>query len=1257
MASNPFKEFKGTAIDRAALTRYPFKTLNRILEDIRWSLVYNQSLLNKKPIEYGDSLAIVAREAQQRGDVWYLSSLNNLIDHARSTESIPLPDRNQNLKIIRGLLTSNKRICHYRLIYLEPLTNPFLSAIDKHQFHLIPKNLISTQDLLSLASNDEFILDDAYFMSALNNALLRVSIFTQHFADDDLRNILDKDVLNQRQKYTASPEDLRKWANLEFDSEETTASDAVKEDEKEESVDDSTDSDGFITIDRSEKRDGKRKNAKDLSEESVKITKTETESKSELRAISIELTPAMVIKKFILVLKGPILLDSTEIKTINLENSNLDKFVDLKILFSELHFTLDPTFLAIVSPDFLIYTLLKEEFKRRILELIYIGKEYCPEADFANYSFSNNASAIFNSIFEVDKNNSQLNFNSSFDQLNFFTNLSAFPYFQDELIIKCFEATVESDPLNKLFYVDSIRHVLNYTQTQKLATYLRNQNSLGELIGYLEYCNAMSSMGIKYVDINEVDDESMVAVYQNMIKSDSKNYSYFRNQLTIIAKARRSEKLINFLDTEIVPLELALEGIGIEEITEDEVVITAYEFRLDETLQSQGLNPISDEVKFLHRALLSVAVNRKSYLLLDYIETKLPNIISIPNINTEYAYSLVDSDSAESDFNLITKFEKKLTDTHGDTDIRCLRYSLKLIAESRKSEILSRFLRTGKLDPTLLPADLWPAGLDNIGNTCYLNSLLQYYFCIKPLRELILTFDERDVNLIDLNQDRKIGGRRVENSEIIRSNQFIYHLRYLFHEMIYTKKRCVQPTKELAYMAFLPLSQQVSFKDSSKKDMGVIEIADEDVEIHDEHNPIVVDSPLGDGDLMDVEVSDIHSEYIAALAEDLKDKEMVEEDKIMSPDVEIVEEDGRPKLLPISSDQIDSTIEVGRQQDVTECIENVTYQIETALEPERVDDDGEQYDLIKKLFYGKIKQTLTPTNKNGSKSRISFERFFSLIINVSDNPRDIYDSLDNYFSEDLVNLDGGECKKSLTITELPDVLQFHVQRVMFDRERLMAYKSLQVIPFSETIYLDRYLETDDKEILTKRNQIFKWKSEILQLNDLKTQILNVDTDSKMNIIESLTSTKNFLETKILNDDDLKIQESTTHAIRKEIESLKARLEFIDSRLFELHELVGNQFTNYKKVGYSIFAIFIHRGEASYGHYWVYIKDPHNKVFRKYNDEVVTEVPYSEIFDFTEGNTATPYYIVYVKEDLEQDYIDPLKRILDPSNEHEIGINT
>jgi ubiquitin carboxyl-terminal hydrolase 25 len=48
----------------------------------------------------------------------------------------------------------------------------------------------------------------------------------------------------------------------------------------------------------------------------------------------------------------------------------------------------------------------------------------------------------------------------------------------------------------------------------------------------------------------------------------------------------------------------------------------------------------------------------------------------------------------------------------------------------------------------------------------------------------------------------------------------------------------------------------------------------------------------------------------------------------------------------------------GRQQDVTECIENVMFQLEAAMKSDRTGENGEQLDLVKDLFYGKTKQYL-----------------------------------------------------------------------------------------------------------------------------------------------------------------------------------------------------------------------------------------------------------------------------------------------------------
>lgn len=1190
--------YNQTAINPEELTRYPFKTLNRILDDIRWTIPYklqctdlvNSSLLNRKPIEYSHELANIVSLNSQLSN-YEMCILNNALEYAPSIEKIKLEDKNQTVTIIRGLIVNDKDVNHFRLSILE--NNLFESGapvIDKHEYHIIPKKLLSQDDLDAILSSTDVpqypinLIDDAYFKSqnSPNNHILRVSVFSSEFSAEDLLPLHDQTTIKERY------------------------------------------------LNEIEKRPDSN-----LSPETIP-------------------TSVHCFKTLIKVLRGPILLPQGQsIKTINVNNSSLNSQIDLQLLFNKLSFKVIEN--ELIPPDVIANPYIRESYIRKIIEIIYVARIYGSQPnEFSSlYSFNDNLSLVYRTFNEFDKHMCQtFGRNHNSNELPFCTNLSICNFFQDELIIKCFENTVKSDPSNKMHYVDSLKNVINYrtnlsTSSGKLRAYYTNLSQKGEFIGFNDYENALKALGIETggADYDQIDEEFIIAMYTTSYKNDPKNYAYFNNLLKTIGNVRNSSTISDFMKKEIIPLNMAVDELSIEELTEDEVVITAYEFKMDDILTSNGFNTNSSDVTLVNKALLSVAFHRKSYLLMNYIEVKLPNLIGVAsNYSFTDSLEVLDCELTANDFEVITKFQNKLMNFKEAGDIRMLRQCLKTIAKERKSKILTSFLATGKIDSSLLPAENWPAGLDNIGNTCYLNSLLQYYFCIKPLRDMILSFNENEINQTK-QKDRKIGGRKVEDTEIQRSNQFIYHLAGLFNDMIHTDKRCVQPSKELAYLSFLPLSQPVSFKSekTSRPDQEIIDLSDDqDLIETTKSSPISVDStsPSASGDVEIIDESlDKGDENMTT--DSIEDISTPEKESSPIPEVS----DGKPRILPISTDQMESTIEVGRQQDVTECIENVTFQIETALEPKFLEDDNEQYDMIKELFCGVTKQKITPLSGEG-KERTSFERFFSLIINVSDHPKDIYDSLDNYFSEDIVKLEEGLVKKALTISLLPNVLQFHVQRVMFDREKLMAYKSIEPIPFSENIYLDRYLETDDNEILKKRSEVFQWKSEIKQLRTQKEDLLRVDDSTNLSIMDSLVATKKFLEAKVITHEVLSIKPETIVTIQEQIDDLKQKLETIDHELNTLNQKVSDQFTGYTKVGYSIFAIFIHRGEASYGHYWVYIRDPHKNVFRKYNDETVTEVPASEVFNFTEGNTATPYYIVYVKDSMKEDYIEPLKRIID-----------
>lgn len=52
-----------------------------------------------------------------------------------------------------------------------------------------------------------------------------------------------------------------------------------------------------------------------------------------------------------------------------------------------------------------------------------------------------------------------------------------------------------------------------------------------------------------------------------------------------------------------------------------------------------------------------------------------------------------------------------------------------------------------------------PPGLHNIGNTCYLNSLLQYFYNVKPIRDVVLHHDQDRLELTpECVGARRIGG-------------------------------------------------------------------------------------------------------------------------------------------------------------------------------------------------------------------------------------------------------------------------------------------------------------------------------------------------------------------------------------------------------------------------------------------------------------------------------------------------------------------
>ncbi len=73
-----------------------------------------------------------------------------------------------------------------------------------------------------------------------------------------------------------------------------------------------------------------------------------------------------------------------------------------------------------------------------------------------------------------------------------------------------------------------------------------------------------------------------------------------------------------------------------------------------------------------------------------------------------------------------------------------------------------------------------PVGLDNIGNTCYLNSLLQYLFTVRPIRDVVFHYDELKLGLADQDiEQRRIGGNKMQmdRGEAVVADACKFHCR------------------------------------------------------------------------------------------------------------------------------------------------------------------------------------------------------------------------------------------------------------------------------------------------------------------------------------------------------------------------------------------------------------------------------------------------------------------------------------------------
>lgn len=134
------------------------------------------------------------------------------------------------------------------------------------------------------------------------------------------------------------------------------------------------------------------------------------------------------------------------------------------------------------------------------------------------------------------------------------------------------------------------------------------------------------------------------------------------------------------------------------------------------------------------------------------------------------AYQLFNIDDRTIDEGMIeSAYKVAMDDNPGQSETYTKAFNA--IVADRQSSQLQAPSRGGQSLREVGQPD-WPVGLENIGNTCYLNSLLQFLFTIPELRNLVLNFDDVKMELTADNVARKrVGSRQISLREIERAQR------------------------------------------------------------------------------------------------------------------------------------------------------------------------------------------------------------------------------------------------------------------------------------------------------------------------------------------------------------------------------------------------------------------------------------------------------------------------------------------------------
>lgn len=444
----------------------------------------------------------------------------------------------------------------------------------------------------------------------------------------------------------------------------------------------------------------------------------------------------------------------------------------------------------------------------------------------------------------------------------------------------------------------------------------------------------------------------------------------------------------------------------------------------------------------------------------------------------------------------------------------------------------------GRVDMSL------PVGLQNIRNTCYLNSILQYFNTVVPVRDVILNWEEYKLEPTESNiSSRRLGGSgsTLDKGEAFLAAKFVEEMRSLFAELQSSNMSSVRPRQRLAIAALKDANQLIKGNVAEKATsfvgpllpppelpprpspkpptetldvqsgptVSVNAVSDNAETGSDVSSVTLVDQKDGEDNTY-VELSNsvppaVPAKKRSALEED--DRETTEDKKPAArgrsatrdgdSDVNMTDMDGacdepqtedtRTVEEKIEAALNDKAVTGTDQQDIEEVMGNILEHLHGAIRPSSTDEHtGKQTDIITDTFYWSSKKYIRDLDLKTGKASSAYRSIPDLSRWITAFPAnegniDLYSALDSSFDREHQEVNKVTTEAYTAITKLSPILHVYIQRSQNVNGRLGRNNNIVEIP--EVLYLDRYMDDgEDSYVFKQRQQSWDMKGRLRALN-------------------------------------------------------------------------------------------------------------------------------------------------------------------------------